>query len=95
LLVSTGVVTAVPLVWFGHAARHLRLTTLGFLQYLSPTCSFLLGVFVYHEPFSRAHLLTFSLIWLGLIIFTAEAIFRLRGGRARTALAESICEAPV
>jgi chloramphenicol-sensitive protein RarD len=95
LLLSTGVVTAVPLVWFGHAARHLRLTTLGFLQYLSPTCSFCLGVFVYHEPFSRAHLITFGLIWLALIIFTVEAIFRLRGRRARTVLAESICDAPV
>jgi chloramphenicol-sensitive protein RarD len=95
LLLSTGVVTAVPLAWFGYAARHLRLTTVGFLQYLSPTCSFLLGVFVYHEPFSGAHLITFSLIWLALIIFTAEAITRLRADRRRAVLAESICDAPI
>jgi chloramphenicol-sensitive protein RarD len=95
LLLTTGVVTAVPLVWFGHAARHLRLTTLGFLQYLSPTCSFLLGVFVYHEPFSHAHLITFSLIWAALIVFTVEAITRLRADRRRAVLAESICDAPV
>jgi chloramphenicol-sensitive protein RarD len=95
LLLSTGVVTAVPLVWFGHAARHLRLTTLGFLQYLSPTCSFLLGVFVYHEPFSRAHLITFTLIWIALLIFTVEAITRLRADRRRAVLAEAICEAPL
>src|SRR3954471_21628961 len=78
LLITTGVVTAVPLVWFGYATRHLRLTTIGFLQYLSPSCSFLLGVFVYHEPFSRTHLITFGLIWLALGIFTAEALARLR-----------------
>ncbi|MFL6515537.1 MAG: EamA family transporter RarD [Chthoniobacterales bacterium] len=95
LLLTTGVVTAVPLVWFGHAARHLRLTTLGFLQFLAPTCSFLLGVFVYHEPFSRAHLITFNLIWLALIVFTVEAITRLRSDRRRQVLAEAICDAPV
>jgi chloramphenicol-sensitive protein RarD len=95
LLITTGVVTAVPLVWFGHAAQHLRLTTVGFLQYLSPTCSFLLGVFIYHEPFGRAHLITFSLIWIALAVFTAEAITRLRAGRGRAVLAESIIDARV
>ena len=94
LLVTTGVVTAVPLVWFGYATRHLRLTTVGFLQYLSPTCSFFLGVFVYHEPFSRAHMITFGLIWLALGIFTAEAIVRLRTGRRSAALEESVIETP-
>ena len=95
LLLTTGVVTAVPLVWFGHAARYLRLTTVGFLQYLAPTGSFLLGVFAYHETFTRAHLITFGLIWLGLAIFTFEAITRWRSERVRRALAESVCEAPV
>jgi len=95
LLLTTGVVTAVPLVWFGYAAQHLRLTTLGFLQYLSPTCSFFLGVFVYHEPFRRAHLITFGLIWLALVLFTVEAITRLRADRRREVLSEAICDAPV
>ena len=81
LLISTGIVTGLPLVWFGHAARHLRLTTVGFLQYLSPSCSFFLGVFLYHEPFTRAHLITFIFIWVALVIFTAEAIWRWRSGR--------------
>jgi chloramphenicol-sensitive protein RarD len=88
LLISTGIVTGLPLVWFGHAARHLRMTTVGFLQYLSPSCSFFLGVFLYHEPFTRAHLITFTFIWVALIIFTAEAIWRWRLGRDREALAE-------
>ncbi len=81
LLVSTGVVTGLPLVWFGHAARHLRMTTIGFLQYLSPTGSFLLGVFLYHEPFTRAHLITFTFIWTALAIFTVEAVLRWHSGR--------------
>ena len=92
LLISTGVVTAVPLFWFGYAARYLRLTTLGFLQYLAPTGSFFLGVFLYHEPFTRGHLITFSLIWIALAIFTAEAILRWRSTRGRQALEESVCE---
>ena len=83
LLVSTGVVTGLPLVWFGHAARHLRLTTIGFLQYLSPTGSFLLGVFLYHEPFTHNHLIAFSLIWTALAIFTADALHRWHSGRDR------------
>ena len=83
LLVSTGVVTAVPLFWFGYATRHLRLITVGFLQYLSPIGSFFLGVFLYHEPFTRGHLVTFVLIWIALAIFTAEAVMRWRSARVR------------
>ncbi|MEO7724490.1 MAG: EamA family transporter, partial [Chthoniobacterales bacterium] len=78
LLVSTGIVTGLPLVWFAHAARHLRLTTVGFLQYLSPSCTFFLGVFAYHEPFRRTQMVTFVLIWIALAIFTADAVSRWR-----------------
>jgi len=83
LLVSTGVVTAVPLFWFGYATRHLRLITVGFLQYLSPIGSFFLGVFLYHEPFTRGHLVTFILIWVALAVFSAEALLRWRSSRVR------------
>jgi chloramphenicol-sensitive protein RarD len=92
LLISTGIVTGLPLVWFGHAARHLRLTTVGFLQYLSPSCSFFLGVFLYHEPFTRAHLVTFIFIWVALVIFTAEAIWRWRSGRDEEAIPEPLAQ---
>ena len=92
LLISTGVVTAVPLFWFGYAARYLRLTTIGFLQYLAPTGSFFLGVFLYHEPFTRGHLITFSFIWIALAIFTWEAIFRWRSVKLRQGLEEVVCE---
>lgn len=94
LLISTGVVTGLPLVWFGHAARHLRLTTVGFLQYLSPSCSFFLGVFLYHEPFTRAHLITFISIWVALVIFTAEAIWRWRAGREQEVISEPLAQCP-
>jgi chloramphenicol-sensitive protein RarD len=87
ILVTTGIVTGLPLVWFGHAARHLRMTTVGFLQYLSPSGSFLLGVFLYREPFTHNHLITFSLIWVALAIFTAKAVHRWHSGRDRNASA--------
>jgi chloramphenicol-sensitive protein RarD len=92
LLVTTGVVTGLPLVWFGTAARHLRMTTVGFLQYLAPSCSFFLGVFLYHEPFTRAHLVTFTFIWVALVIFTVEAIWRWRSGREREEVAGPIAQ---
>jgi chloramphenicol-sensitive protein RarD len=91
LLISTGIVTAVPLLWFGYAARHLPLTTVGFLQYLAPTGSFFLGVFAYHEPFTRGHLITFSLIWIALAIFSFDVFTRWRSVRSRAAMAPSTC----
>ena len=92
ILISTGVVTGLPLVWFGHAARHLRMTTVGFLQYLAPSCSFFLGVFLYHEPFTRAHLITFAFIWTALAVFTAEAIWRWRSGRDADNVSEPLAQ---
>jgi len=85
LLISTGVVTALPLVWFGYAARHLRLTTVGFLQYLAPSGSFCLGVFAYHETFTRGHLVTFCLIWIALVVFTLDTLTRWRSVRSKAA----------
>ncbi len=78
ILTTSGIVTAVPLIWFGYAARHLRLVTIGFLQYLSPSISFILGLFVYHETFARQHFITFLLIWIALVLVSAEAVLRWR-----------------
>jgi len=89
ILATTGIVTAVPLVWFGYAARHLRLVTIGFLQYLSPSISFILGLFVYHETFTRQHFITFLLIWIALVLVSAEAVLRWRATKRMAA------EAPV
>jgi chloramphenicol-sensitive protein RarD len=78
ILTTSGIVTAVPLIWFDYAARHLRLVTIGFLQYLSPSISFILGLFVYHETFTRQHFITFLLIWFALVLVSAEAVLRWR-----------------
>jgi chloramphenicol-sensitive protein RarD len=73
LLLAAGVVTATPLLWFAQAARRLRLSTLGFLQYLAPTGHFLLAVFAYGEPFTSTHLLAFGAIWTALLIYSLDA----------------------
>jgi chloramphenicol-sensitive protein RarD len=83
LLLMSGPVTAVPLLWFGLAARRIPLSSIGILQYIAPTCQFLIGIFLYHEPFSRNQLLGFSLIWLALLVYTVEGV--LYGRRARLA----------
>jgi chloramphenicol-sensitive protein RarD len=74
LLVLAGVVTAVPLLWFAAAAQRLRLATLGFLQYLAPTCQFLLAVFAYGEPFTRVHAVSFGLIWAALAVYSLDSL---------------------
>ena len=76
LLLVSGLVTTVPLLWFTNAVRRLRLATIGFLQYLSPTLQLLLAVGVYKEPFTRTHLVTFSFIWTALGIYSIDALRR-------------------
>lgn len=74
LLVLSGPLTALPLLLFVGAARRLPLSTLGFLQYLSPTLQLLLAVYLYGEPLTPARLLAFLLIWAGLAISVAHSI---------------------
>jgi chloramphenicol-sensitive protein RarD len=73
-----GVVTAVPLLFFAAAARRLRLTTMGFIQYVSPTGQFLLAVFVFREPFHRQELVSFGLIWAALVIYSSDSYLAYR-----------------
>jgi chloramphenicol-sensitive protein RarD len=73
LLMAGGVVTALPLVLFVEAAKRLRLSTMGFFQYIGPTGHFLLAIFVFGEPFTITHGITFALIWLALAGYSAEA----------------------
>lgn len=70
LLMGAGIVTAAPLVLFSTGANHLPLNVLGFCQYLSPSLSLLLGIFLYHEPFSTVQLAGFATIWTALLIFS-------------------------
>ncbi|SFJ68965.1 chloramphenicol-sensitive protein RarD [Thermoflavimicrobium dichotomicum] len=70
LIIGTGVITALPLLWFALGARVVPLSTIGFLQYLAPTISLILGVFLYKESFTVTHMISFSFIWIGLILYT-------------------------
>jgi chloramphenicol-sensitive protein RarD len=74
LLAGLGVVTAVPLLLFAAGARRLRLATIGFLQYLAPTMTFVLAVLVYGEPLGFARALTFVLIWAGIAVYAADSL---------------------
>ena len=74
LLLGAGVVTAVPLMLFGAAAVRIRLSTLGLLQYLTPTIQFLIGVLFYGEPMPLSRLAGFVLVWIALLIFMLEAL---------------------
>jgi chloramphenicol-sensitive protein RarD len=74
LLVAGGIVTVVPLLLFATAVRRIPLSVVGILQYIAPTIQFLLGVFAFQEPFSRAQLTGFGLVWLGLMVFTLDSL---------------------
>jgi len=78
LLLLAGIVTAIPLVLFTLGARRLPLSTLGMIQYLSPTCQFLLAVLLYREPFTAAHAVTFACIWTALGLLTWDLRTHLR-----------------
>lgn len=73
LLLGTGIVTAFPLVWFAHAARRLRLSTLGALQYVSPSLGMVIALAVFGEPLSVWHSLAFVAIWTSLALWGADA----------------------
>lgn len=73
LLALAGLITVLPLVWFNVAARKLPLTTVGFFQYIAPTMTFLLSVFVYDEPFTQGHAVAFGCIWFALAMVSVES----------------------
>lgn len=72
LLLGAGVATSTPLMLFARGARNLRLATLGIMQYISPSCMLLLGVFAYGEPFGTDRMVTFLFIWAGIALYVAE-----------------------
>ncbi len=82
LLAAGGIVTAVPLLWFTNAARRLRLSTIGLMQYLAPTLQLLLGAAVYDEEMHSYRWIAFGGIWTALLIYTMDALSRQK--RAKT-----------
>lgn len=81
LLLLSGPVTTVPFLFFAAAARRLRLSTMGILQYLTPSLQFVLAVTVFGELFSTAQLVSFSLIWTAVAIYTADSYRAIRQAR--------------
>ena len=87
LLAGTGLVTLVPLVLFATGVRRLNLSTIGLMQYLAPSMTFLLAVFLFDEPFTPDHAVTFACIWTALVLFTVSGWRHYR--RARPPLREA------
>ena len=74
LMMASGVITAVPLFCFSAAARTIPLSAIGLMQYLGPSLQFLLGLFVYEEPFDSGKLIGFVIVWIALAIYAASAV---------------------
>jgi chloramphenicol-sensitive protein RarD len=72
LLIGAGAVTTIPLLMFASAAKQIPLSVVGLLQYIAPTLQFLIGVFIYKEPFDHSHLIGFGIVWVALVIFWVE-----------------------
>jgi chloramphenicol-sensitive protein RarD len=89
LIILSGLVTTVPLIFFAQAVRRLRIVTIGFMQYISPSLAFLIAVFFYGEPFSREYQAGYSLIWCGLAVFVWDA---LRASKPRDETGEQVRE---
>ncbi|CFJ43851.1 RarD protein [Mycobacterium tuberculosis] len=66
--------TVLPLFWFAEATKTLPLSTIGFIQYLSPTISMFSAIFIFGEPFTITHIISFSFIWAALIVFTINSL---------------------
>ena len=75
LILTSGVVTCLPLIFFNEGAKRIPLSSLGFLQYLAPTMMLLLGVFLYGEQFTMVHLISFIFIWTGYLIYILSLVF--------------------
>lgn len=72
LLIGSGLVTIIPLLMFASAAKQIPLTIVGLLQYIAPTLQFMIGVFLYREPFDHSHFIGFAIVWVALINFVVE-----------------------
>lgn len=70
LLIGSGVMTAIPLLFFASGARRIPLSMVGFLQYIAPTLMLILGVFLYKEPFTQVHFVSFMFIWSALLLYS-------------------------
>lgn len=93
LLISSGAVTVLPLIFFNVGVRRIPLSTMGFCQYLAPSGTFLIGTLVYREPFDQHKLVAFGAVWLGLILFSLDSLRNAH--RARIASVAAAASKPV
>ena len=78
LLLFSGAVTAVPLILFSAGARRIPLSLTGFIQYISPTIIFLLGIFVFKEKFDIHQFITFIFIWIGIALYSISQYIKMK-----------------
>lgn len=76
VLISFGILTAIPLILFGAAASRVKLSTIGFIQYLTPILQFSVGYFILEEPMPPVRWIGFALVWLSLVVLTTDALRR-------------------
>jgi chloramphenicol-sensitive protein RarD len=74
LIIGAGPVTTIPLLFFAAASRRIPLSMMGLFQYIAPTMQFLIGVFLFHEPFTRSRFIGFSLVWVALLLSAVEGV---------------------
>ena len=74
MLMASSIVTAVPLLFFSFGTRRLKLSTVGILQYMAPSCMFLMAVFLFDEPFYKAQVISFLMIWTALAIYSTDSV---------------------
>ncbi len=84
-LAGTGIVTSLPLLFFGYAAQKIPLSTLGIIQYMAPSLQLCIGIFVYGESFPKEQMIGYALVWCGLLVYATEGIV-VRIGRKRIRL---------
>jgi len=78
LLIGCGLITTIPLLLFASSAKQIPLSVVGLLQYIAPSIQFMIGVFVYNEPFDQSRLIGFGIVWTALVIFAVENYFASR-----------------
>jgi chloramphenicol-sensitive protein RarD len=81
LVFLAGAITVAPLLWFNHGAKRLRLSTLGFIQFIAPTGQFLMAVLLMDAQFKGVRVATFALIWLAIIVFSVDSVRHHHGER--------------
>ncbi len=79
LLAASGLITAVPLIFYGNGAKLLKLSTIGIMQYIAPSMIFVIAVFVFKEPFDMVRMIAFAMIWAALAVYTLPSLMK---GRA-------------